>query len=821
MSTFDALFSRALGAPEVRPYAYQRRLAEHAWPDVLIAPTGTGKTAAVVLGWLWRRITVPEDTPRRLVLCLPMRTLVEQTEALVRLWLRRLPGLGSGGRVPDPENGVTVLMGGGEREVTPPAWALRPDHPAVLIGTQDMLLSRALMRGYGMSRFRWPVDFALLHTDAQWVFDEVQAMGAGLACSTQLHGLRRALGTAGPVRSLWVSATLHPTWLETVDHKAPAAVLRVPDDAPEDAADPRMRALLDAPKPLARAAATPAGATVKDIAAHADALAQEVLDAHRPGRTTLVILNTVARAQAVHAALAERMGGAAADRLLLVHSRFRPAERKAVTDRLTGAGADADRIVVATQAIEAGIDLTSSVLFTDLAPWSSLVQRFGRVNRRGECGAAGALLRWIDLDGAKGDLARPYAAEDLAASRERLLRLPDAAPANLPPPAAPAPPRLVLRRRDLLDLFDTDPDLTGFDIDIGAFIRDTLDTDFHVVWRDFAVLPPAAQPLPLADELCAVPIGRAGDLLTKERTGWRLDPQATRHGDPPTGWMRLDGSRAWPGLVVMLDAAQGGYRTDIGLAPASRQPVPVPAAPPASTTDPGETHDDDRDTRQPRAVALTDHLTHVAGTAAALCDVLKLSGAERAAVLTAARWHDVGKAHASFQERLVRPAGPPGAPLAKAAAYDRTRGRPFFRHELASALAFLAQHGDVADADLVAYLIAAHHGKVRLSLRALPAESAPPGITRFARGVWENDPLPRVDLGDGTESAALALTLDLMELGDGPSGPSWAARTHRLLAQHGPFRLAWLEALVRIADWQGSATEQKAAEPKEGVHEPG
>ena len=35
-----------------------------------------------------------------------------------------------------------------------PRWFEKPEHPAILIGTQDMLLSRALMRGYAMSRFR-------------------------------------------------------------------------------------------------------------------------------------------------------------------------------------------------------------------------------------------------------------------------------------------------------------------------------------------------------------------------------------------------------------------------------------------------------------------------------------------------------------------------------------------------------------------------------------------------------------------------------------------------------------------------------------------
>lgn len=50
----------------------------------------------------------------------------------------------------------------------------------VLVGTQDMLLSRALNRGYGMSRFDWPVHFGLLNQGCHWIVDEVQLMGPGL-----------------------------------------------------------------------------------------------------------------------------------------------------------------------------------------------------------------------------------------------------------------------------------------------------------------------------------------------------------------------------------------------------------------------------------------------------------------------------------------------------------------------------------------------------------------------------------------------------------------------------------------------------------------
>ena len=150
--------------------------------------------------------------------------------------------------------------------------------------------------------------------------------------------------------------------------------------------------------------------------------------------------------------------------------------------------------------------------------------------------------------------------------------------------------------------------------------------------------------------------------------------------------------------------------------------------------------------------------------------------------------------------------------LAKAPKYDRTKGRPYLRHELASALAFLAQAGWKREADLVAYLIAAHHGKVRLNLRPLPVEGPATGENnpRFARGVWEGDEIPPMALGGGETWAGGPLSLAVMELGKHrETGASWTERTSHLLSQYGPFRLAWLEALVRIADWRASANEEQ------------
>ena len=58
-----------------KPDAWQLALATDPRPKALVAPTGSGKTAAVALGWAAHRRRSPATTPRRLVRCLPMGTL--------------------------------------------------------------------------------------------------------------------------------------------------------------------------------------------------------------------------------------------------------------------------------------------------------------------------------------------------------------------------------------------------------------------------------------------------------------------------------------------------------------------------------------------------------------------------------------------------------------------------------------------------------------------------------------------------------------------------------------------------------------------------
>lgn len=65
---------------------------------------------------------------------------------------------------------------------------------------------------------------------------------------------------------------------------------------------------------------------------------------------------------------------------------------------------------------------------------------------------------------------------------------------------------------------------------------------------------------------------------------------------------------------------------------------------------------------------------------------------------------------------------------------------------------------------------------------------------RFARGIWEGDKLPAVNLGVVAMPPETGLTLSYMELGDDPqTGPSWLARMLKLRDSLGPFRLSFLK----------------------------
>lgn len=777
---YDDWFEQATGN---RPYAYQRALAElEQPPSVLDVPTGSGKTQSILGAWMYQRAA--ERAPRRLVYALPMRTLVEQTADVAHA-MRAGAGL-TADQLP-----IHILMGGAE----PPAtdWRLEPHRNQILIGTIDMLLSRALNRGYVESRFAWPVAFGLLNSDCRWVFDEVQLMGPALGTSAQLDGLRAKLGTDIPCESLWVSATIDRNRLTTVDRPSVGTVLEL-DEADRQG---QLAGRLKATKILRRAEL--------DDRNPARQVAEVCLSRHHAGTRTLVVVNKVRDAQEIYEQV-RRLSDGERPPSVLLHSRYRPDDRAAHIAAALEPPGEAGTIVVSTQVIEAGVDISAKTLITALAPFSSIVQRLGRCNRAGEYETADVI--WLDTGEIAADksgrtAAAPYVVADLQASRTALLGLDgqSLSPERLRALSVPETEldTAILRRSDLLDLFDTSPDLSGTDIDIGPFIRADDERTVSVFFR--AVPSPQSwrleedeQPLPSPEELVQVPRGEAA----KKRRAWISD-----HVEG--GWILLVGDRPPPGVSVLLSAADGGYDPDLGWSPrATKGPVTAIAA---RSVEPPESFGSDSQGSGPEALYV--HLDAVAREAERLAVAVNLQGRSEA-LRTAGALHDLGKAHHVFQE-LMRKfiAVADGEVWAKSGKRGGRYARPFFRHELASALALpaVAESFQLPEIELTRYLIGAHHGKVRLSIRPAPTEQRPAGLregARFALGLQDGDVLSATKTPLGV-TPEVEIDLTPMELG---AEDSWTDAALRLRndAHLGPFRLALLEALLRVADWRASGT---------------
>ncbi len=803
MMNFDKFFHRMTGH---LPHEYQKQLAELLVEDRLIRiPTGCGKTAAVIGAWLWRRQTDPEHTPTRLVYCLPMRVLVEQTRAVAVGWVRKA-------EVGTP---VYTLMGGEIDE----NWEFDPEKPAILVGTQDLLLSRALNRGYAMSRYRWPVHFGLLNNDCLWVCDEVQLMGNGLGTTAQLQAFRQKWGTHGQTATWWMSATADREWLRTVDYEA-APQIRLIELSDEDK-NGALRDVFRAAKPIDRI-------NVLDR--------KTVEGLHRPATLTLVVCNAVGRAQELYDVLREKKAsdnGQFSAEAVLIHSRFRPPDRKRNVQRLLVAdkvlrGEEAESneqdaawldrvkqgglIAVSTQVVEAGVDLSAGTLITELAPWPSIVQRLGRCNRGGKQNGS-ALVRWVHLE---GNQAGPYEAKQLEDARAKLEQLTDGGIANLeqfnPFPGKKA--THVLRQHDLHGLFSTEPDLAGGFTDISAYVRDAeKDASVYVFWREKGA---DVQPAPRPNEICPVP-------LNEELRKFLKTHKATEWNGETEKWEVRSGNDVRPGMTLLLDRRDGGYNDELGWTGDERDKPTVEIisvrGPDAVASDPWSAGD---------WCLLTSHLRDAEAEAEGLVNGTSLAGSpEGRAVVLAARWHDVGKNHPRWRDAVPKSGQPDTGPWAKFRSPAGEVFRPGVRHEAASALYCFDKwrKGVQGWTALAVYLIAAHHGKVRTVLRSRKGGFA----TVF--GVREGDKLPPLP---GWLDAEFALNLDCRIFGatgewvDGDEAfrmdsPSWVGMMAEVLGPEvsddpspnevvpeseprhlGPFRLAYLEALIVAADLRAS-----------------
>jgi CRISPR-associated endonuclease/helicase Cas3 len=384
--------ARALG--DNKPFPWQLalldRLLDGEMPSAIDVPTGLGKTAVMAI-WLAAR-AAGASVPRRLIYVVDRRAVVDQaTEVAEKLrtvvdadaGLKH--ALGLDGPLP-----ISTLRG---KHLDNRQWLADPGSPAIVLGTVDMIGSRLLFHGYGVSDKMRPYHAGLLGADSLVVLDEahlvppferlVERIASGQdAQGRSLRAQNGAAGVVPPLRFLSLSATG-----------------RGHDDAlslsSDDRAHPIVTRRLGATKRLSLRSAVDARDLPQRLADEAWSLS----DAGAKPIRCIVFCNGRDDATKVLdnlQTLRKKVGIENIDADLFVGGR-RMFEREEAARWLAAhgflAGAPSGRpgrsaFVVATSAGEVGVDLDADHMVSDLVAWERMVQRLGRVNRRGNGDAA-------------------------------------------------------------------------------------------------------------------------------------------------------------------------------------------------------------------------------------------------------------------------------------------------------------------------------------------------------------------------------------------------------------------------------------------------
>ncbi len=895
------------------PFPWQARLAaqvlKEGWPTPIAVPTAGGKTATLDIA-LYAQAEGYPQAARRIFFIVDRRVIVD--EAAHRA--RRIAGILKereaeksavgevaralkklGGNCDMPVRTVT-LRGGMLRDTS---WVSSPLQPTIICSTVDQAGSAMLFRSYSSySPNSWPIQAAMVAQDSLFLLDEAHLSRPFVETSAQVSKMR------GKQRMNWTIVELSAT---------PGAPPAFSSDE-EDQAHPVLGCRLKASK-LSQLAESKGDEFETDCAKHAERFLSEGF------RKIGIIVNRVNSARTIF----DRLSTQEFAETVLLTGRARPIDRDQLTDKILSRLKNPNEqdakplIVVATQCLEAGADISFDALITEAAPLDSLRQRFGRLNRYGETTSAPAviILRKQKEDPIYGETTKstwdwlqatakpipPAAGEKQAKGKKTAPAIDfgvnalEAALANvdvekLCAPKLQAP---ILLPAYLDHLCQTSPEPIP-EIDISLFLHGPKrgNPDVSLIWRSdltidnsgkwaelVAMLPPTSpetmaislfnarawlenqtQPTPDADIEVLSPIEnkerRPKDKTMRPVLSWRGPDDSER---------LTEGNQIRPGMTLVIPCGYGGCDqfgwnpdfqeavTDVAEAsyekargrwairPKSklemdRQSVreylesnapnraaekftmiaypeqvreddarvgvilgPRPAR--FQTTEVPEGSEQSGDSASFSAtVSLHDHQQHVASQAAKYLDQLPQMEPFRETLLAAARWHDWGKADPRFQlllyggdsiqaagSALLAKSGGDPSDWAKWRRVKKLAGYPNgARHELLStSIVENLEMAEGIDRDLLLHLVASHHGRCR----------------PFAPYVDDANP-PVISIVIDGQKVERSAGHNLHEISSGVTERFW--KLTRLYGAHG---LAYLEALLRLADQQASREEQE------------
>lgn len=335
-------------------YPYQERvkkLVQNGHSVIIQAPTGSGKTRAALAPFIEEFFDRPGSLfPHKCIYAVPMRVLANQFfseyDYLSEKYRRKY------------RHNIDVRIQTGEQPRD------RKFEADLTFATIDQVLSSFLHMPYSLPRKLANFNAGAI-VASYLIFDEFHLFDPITTLPTTLEMLRIVRDVSPFVL---MTATFSSTMLQGLADWLDAIVIPGNDDERKE--------MLSLPVEQNKQ---------RYYQWHSEALtADAVFAAHQ--HRSLVVCNTVARAQSLFRDLRDHQQRGDT-KVILLHSRFLPEHRRRkeqLVQEYFGKETDRTRgsvIIVATQVVEVGLDISAEVLHTELAPANAILQRAGRCAR--------------------------------------------------------------------------------------------------------------------------------------------------------------------------------------------------------------------------------------------------------------------------------------------------------------------------------------------------------------------------------------------------------------------------------------------------------
>lgn len=340
------------------PYEYQKKVAELLLSGrnvILSVPTGAGKTWASVMPFLYAKLNDLNNFPQKMIYSLPMRTLANSIYSDIKSLLDN-PDIQS--QYPQLSNILSRQTG----EYNDDTFFEKD----IVFSTIDQTLSNFLSFPLSISHGQANINAGSI-IGSYLVFDEFHLLDSKLSMATTIGMLRMLRNLS---RVCIMTATLTNDYIQFLKNELPDFEVVSINDFREDVKN--IKSLI----PME-------GKDVKKSIHICESTfdTDGIIKKHK--NKTIVICNRVETAQRIFTELINKKNHST--KLLCIHSRYFDSDRKRKETEIKECfgknSIQKDVILVATQVIEAGMDISCDVMFTEISPINSFLQRAGRCAR--------------------------------------------------------------------------------------------------------------------------------------------------------------------------------------------------------------------------------------------------------------------------------------------------------------------------------------------------------------------------------------------------------------------------------------------------------